>query len=180
MRGTIYVGVLAGIMAILAVSSSFSDRRSVKTWAPNALGTSKTVETAAVVKPNMEIKRAAPDPAPADQGPSPKQLSTPEPPATRATTTTIDTDTTGTLLDTDTTGTLPDRSAIPMQMVAPQVSPAPSHALDSSRRSRAAYPARARPRSYANRTRSYVNRTRTAAAQYAQTPIQFRLAEGRN
>ena len=171
MRGTIYVGVLAGIMAILAVSSSFSDRRSVKTWAPNALGTSKTVETAAVVKPNMEIKRAALDPAPADQGPSSKQLSTPEPPPTRAIPTTI---------DTDTTGTLPDQSAIPVQTVAPQISPAPSQALDPSRKSRAAYPARAWPRTYANRTRSYVNRTRTAAAQYAQTPIQFRLAEGRN
>ena len=170
MRGTIYVGVLAGIMAILAVSSSFSDRRSVKTWAPNALGTSKTVE-AALVKPNMEIKRAAPDPAPADQGPSPKQLSTPEPPPTRATAMTI---------DTDTTGTLPDHSAIPVQTVAPQISPAPSHALNPSRKSRAAYPARAWPRTYANRTRRYDNRTRTAAAQYGQTPIQFRLAEGRN
>ena len=169
MRGTIYVGVLVGITAILAVSSSFSDRRSVKTWAPNA--PSKTVETAALVKPNMEIKRAALDPAPADQGPSSKQLSTPEPPPTRATTTTI---------DSDTTGTLPDQSAIPVQTVAPQISPAPSQALDPSRKSRAAYRARAWPRTYANRTRSYVNRTRTAAAQYAQTPIQFRLAEGRN
>ena len=84
MRGTIYVGVLAGITAILAVSSSFSDRRSVKTWAPNA--PSKTVETAALVTPKMEIRRAVPDPAPADQGSSPKQLSTHEPPATRATT----------------------------------------------------------------------------------------------
>jgi hypothetical protein len=164
MRGTFYVGVLAGITAILAVSSSFSDRRSVKTWAPNALGTSKTVETAALVTPKMGIRRAAPDPASADQGPSPKQLSTPEPPPTRATTTTI---------DSDTTGTLPDQSAIPVQTVASQISPAPSHALDPSRKSRAAYPARARSRTYANRTR-------TAAAQYAQAPIQFRLAEGRN
>jgi hypothetical protein len=156
--------ILAVIAALLVISSFFTERRSVHTWAPNAVvAKPKSLETAAISlpKPNATIVAAknhvlVPERAPEQPG------SGTEAAARRSTT----------MLDQDATGTLPNQVAL-AQATTLEISPAPSHAWrERGRAARMSYRTRA-PLVYARQTRG-------ATATSSPEPIQFRLAQGRN
>ena len=55
MRAFSYIAALSLVGAILVASTSFTDRRSVKTWAPNTVVLKpKPLETAALVSPKHD------------------------------------------------------------------------------------------------------------------------------
>jgi hypothetical protein len=168
MRAIVYLAVFAVIATVLAVSASFTDRRSVKTWAPNAVfAKPRPVETAAILPPKPDVPTVPPTSEAAKPAPAPEQpASGAEAPAAARPSTTV--------IDAHATGTLPKQAESAQQATAPKISPAPAHALRE--RGRAARPARqARARAPLNTTQ-----TRRVAAPSSPEPIQFRLAEGRN
>ena len=60
MKALCYIAALSVIAAILVVSTSFTERRNVKTWAPNALiAKPKPFETAAIVSPKPDAATGA-------------------------------------------------------------------------------------------------------------------------
>ena len=166
MKALCYIAAIAVIAAILVVSTSFTDHRSVKTWAPNAIvAKPKPFETAALVSPKPvaatgALKLDAENPAPA---PEQAASGAEAPAATRSSTT---------VADPQSTGTLPKQAEPTTQSVAPKIVRAPSHALRERRQ--AARPARQAP------ARQLIAKIRPAPAQSSREPIQFRLAEGRN
>jgi hypothetical protein len=169
MRAIVYLAVFAVIATVLAVSASFTDRRSVKTWAPNAVfAKPRPVETAAILPPKPDVPTVPPTSEAAKPAPAPEQpASGAEAPAAARPSTTV--------IDAHATGTLPKQAESAEQATAPKISPAPVHALRE--RGRAARPAR-----QARGARAPVNTTqaRRAAPPSSREPIQFRLAEGRN
>jgi len=79
MKALCYIAALSVIAAILVVSTSFTERRNVKTWAPNAvIAKPKPFETAAIASPKpdgaigaakSDVENSAPAPEPAASGP---------------------------------------------------------------------------------------------------------------
>ena len=166
MKALCYIAAFAVIAAILAVSTSFTDRRSVKTWAPNAIvAKPKPFETAAIVSPKPDVATGALKLDAEKPAPAPEQAASgaAAPAATRSSTT---------VTDPEATGTLPKLVEPTAQSAAPKISPAPSHALRERRQ--AARPARQAP------ARQVIAQIRPAPAPSSREPIQFRLAEGRN
>jgi hypothetical protein len=160
MRAFGYIAALSMIGAILVASTSFTDRRSVKTWAPSTV-----VQPAALVSPKHNAATGAMKPEAASLAPAPEQVSSVEAPATTRSSTTV--------ADPETTGTLPKEVEPAAQYVAPKASPTAPRALRAWRQvTRPARQASARGRVMAQ--------TRAAPAPSSREPIQFRLAEGRN
>jgi hypothetical protein len=159
-----YIAALSMIGAILVASTSFTDRRSVKTWAPSTVVLKpKPLEPAALVSPKHDAATGAMKPEAASLAPAPEQVASVEAPATTRSSTTV--------TDPETTGTLPKEPAA--QYVAPKASPTAPRALRDWRQvTRPARQASARGRGMAQ--------TRAAPAPSSREPIQFRLAEGRN
>ncbi|MET0532107.1 MAG: hypothetical protein ABW003_27900 [Microvirga sp.] len=154
MKALCYIAAFAVIAAILAASALFTDRRSVKTWAPNAIvAKPKPFDTAAIVLPKPDMATGAPNLDAENSAPAPKQAASgaAAPAATRSFTTVTDPEATGTLT---------------------KISPAPSHALRERRQG-------ARPTRQAS-ARQGIALIRPAPAPSSREPIQFRLAEGRN
>jgi hypothetical protein len=146
-----YLAVAAAVASLLIVSSGFTERRSVPTWAPNAVVAKPTPAVAAVATvPAVDLK-AAPAETPAAAPAAIAAL-----PASRPSTP-----------DPDATGTLPKEIDS-----APKVVPeaAPAHLPREPRQARTPRPAPSRTADAAP--------ARQAAP--SREPIQFRLAEGRN
>ena len=152
--------------AILVASTPFTDRRSVKTWAPSSVVLKpKPLEPAALVSPKHDAATGALKPEAASLAPAPEQVASVEAPATKRSSTTV--------ADPETTGTLPKAVETAAQYVAPKASPTVPRALRDWRQvTRPARQASARGRGMAQ--------TRAAPAPSSREPIQFRLAEGRN
>ena len=123
MRAFSYIAALSLVGAILVASTSFTDRRSVKTWAPNTVVLKpKPLETAALVSPKHDAAAGTLKAEGASLA-APEQLSSAEAPtATRSSTT---------VTDPESTGTLPKE--VETQNVAPKASPALPHALRDRR-----------------------------------------------
>ena len=166
MRAFGYIAALSMIGAILVASTSFTDRRSVKTWAPSTVVLKpKPLEPAAVVSPQHDAAIGALKPEAASLTPAPEQVASVEAPATTRSSTTV--------TDPESTGTLPKQVEPAAQYVAPKASPAAPRVLRNWRQvTRPARQASARGRGMAQ--------TRAAPAASSREPIQFRLAEGRN
>jgi len=167
MKALCYIAALTVIAAILVVSTSFTERRNVKTWAPNAvIAKPKPFETAAIVSPKRDAATGAVKSDAANPALAPEQSASgaEAPAATRSSTT---------VTDPESTGTLPKAVAPTAHYVAPNVSPAPSRALRD--RPQATRPARQAPAHG-----PVIAQTRPASALPSREPIQFRLAEGRN
>jgi hypothetical protein len=148
-----YLAVAAAVASLLIVSSGFTERRSVPTWAPNAVVAKPTPAVAAVAAvaavPAADLK-AAPVETPAAPPAALAAL-----PASRSSTP-----------DPDATGTLPKELDAPKALPEAQ----PAHAPREPRQART--PRQAAPRL------SEAAPARQAPA--SREPIQFRLAEGRN
>jgi hypothetical protein len=149
-----YLAVAAAVASLLIVSSGFTERRSVPTWAPNAVVAKPTPAVAAVAAvaavPAADLK-AAPVETPA-AAPAPIAAL----PASRSSTP-----------DPDATGTLPkELDGAPKALPEAQ----PAHTPREPRQARP--PRQAAPRL------SDAAPARQAPA--SREPIQFRLAEGRN
>ena len=156
-----YIAALSMIGAILVASTSFTDRRSVKTWAPNTVVLKpKPLETAALVSPKHDAAAGTLKAEGASLA-APEQLSSAEAPTRSSTTVT----------DPESTGTLPKE--VETQNVAPKASPALPHALRDRRYA-------TRPARQASARARVIAQTRAAPALSSREPIQFRLAEGRN
>ena len=96
MRAFSYIAALSLVGAILVASTSFTDRRSVKTWAPNTVVLKpKPLETAALVSPKHDAAAGTLKAEGASLA-APEQLSSAEAP-TRSSTTVTDPESTGTL-----------------------------------------------------------------------------------
>ena len=161
MRAFSYIAALSLVGAILVASTSFTDRRSVKTWAPNTVVLKpKPLETAALVSPKHDAAAGTLKAEGASLA-APEQLSSAEAPTRSSTTVT----------DPESTGTLPKE--IETQNVAPKASPALPHALRDRRYA-------TRPARQASARARVIAQTRAAPALSSREPIQFRLAEGRN
>ena len=120
MKALCYIAALSVIAAILVVSTSFTERRNVKTWAPNAvIAKPKPFETAAIVSPKPDAATGAVKSDAANPALAPEQSASgaEAPAATRSSTT---------VTDPESTGTLPKAVAPTAHYVAPNVSPAPS------------------------------------------------------
>ena len=93
MRAFSYIAALSLVGAILVASTSFTDRRSVKTWAPNTVVLKpKPLETAALVSPKHDAAAGTLKAEGASLA-APEQLSSAEAPAaTRSSTTVTDPD----------------------------------------------------------------------------------------
>ncbi len=164
MRAFGYFAALSMIGAILVASTSFTDRRSVKTWAPSTVVLKpKPLDPAALVSPKHDAATGALKPEAASLAPAPEQVSSVEVPATTRSSTTV--------ADPETTGTLPKE--VETQKVAPKASPAFPHALRDRRYA-------TRPARQASARARVIAQTRAAPALSSREPIQFRLAEGRN
>jgi hypothetical protein len=151
----------------LPVSTSFTERRNVKTWAPNALvAKPKPFEIAAIVSPKADAANGAVKSDAENSAPAPEQAASgAEGPAVTRSSTTV--------TDPQSTGTLPKQVEPSTQPVPPKVSPAPSHAVRERRQA-------ARPVRQAPALARLPAEIRPAAAPSSREPIQFRLAEGRN
>jgi hypothetical protein len=161
-----YIAALSMIGAILVASTSFTDRRSVKTWAPSTVVLKlKPLEPAALVSPKHDAATGALKPETASLAPAPEQVASVEAPAATRSSTTV--------TDPESTGTLPKQVEPAAQYVAPKASPtAPRVRRDWRQVTRPARQASARGPGMAQ--------TRAAPAPSSREPIQFRLAEGRN
>jgi hypothetical protein len=148
-----YLAVAAAVASLLIVSSGFTERRSVPTWAPNAVVAKPTPAVAAVAAvaavPAADLK-AAPVETPAAPPAALAAL-----PASRSSTP-----------DPAATGTLPKELDAPKALPEAQ----PAHAPREPRQART--PRQAAPRL------SEAAPARQAPA--SREPIQSRLAEGRN
>ena len=165
MRAFGYFAALSMIGAILVASTSFTDRRSVKTWAPNTVVLKpKPLETAALVSPKHDAAAGTLKAEGASLA-APEQVSSAEAPATTRSSTTV--------TDPESTGTLPKEVESAARNVAPKASPALPHALRNGRQA-------TRPARQALARRPVIAQTRAAPAPSSREPIQFRLAEGRN
>ena len=163
MRAFGYFAALSMIGAILVASTSFTDRRSVKTWAPSTVVLKpKPLDPAALVSPKHDAATGALKPEGASLA-APEQLSSAEAPAATRSSTTV--------TDPESTGTLPKE--VETQKVAPKASPAFPHALRDRRYA-------TRPARQASARARVIAQTRAAPALSSREPIQFRLAEGRN
>ena len=159
-----YIAALSMIGAILVASTSFTDRRSVKTWAPSSV-VLKPKPLDPPLSPKHDAATGALKPEAASLAPAPEQVASVEAPATKRSSTTV--------ADPETTGTLPKAVEPAAQYVAPKASPTVPRALRDWRQvTRPARQASARGRGMAQ--------TRAAPAPSSREPIQFRLAEGRN
>src|SRR5215203_250409 len=98
MRAFSYIAALSLVGAILVASTSFTDRRSVKTWAPNTVVLKpKPLETAALVSPKHDAAAGTLKAEGASLA-APEQLSSAEaPPATLSPTAVNDPESAGTL-----------------------------------------------------------------------------------
>ena len=166
MKALCYIAALSVIAAILVVSTSFTERRNVKTWAPNAvIAKPKPFETAAIASPKPEGAIGAVESDVENSAPAPEQAASgaEAPAATRSSTT---------VTDPQSTGTLPKQVEPSTQSMPPTVSPAPSHVVRERRQ--AARSVRQSP------ARQVIAEIRPAPAPSSREPIQFRLAEGRN
>ena len=163
MRAFSYIAALSLVGAILVASTSFTDRRSVKTWAPNTVVLKpKPLETAALVSPKHDAAAGTLNAEGASLAASEQLSSAKAPTATRSSTT---------VTDPESTGTLPKE--VETQNVAPKASPALPHALRDRRYA-------TRPARQASARARVIAQTRAAPALSSREPIQFRLAEGRN
>ena len=100
MKALCYIAALTVIAAILVVSTSFTERRNVKTWAPNAvIAKPKPFETAAIVSPKPDGAIGAVKSDVENSAPAPEQAASgaEAPAATRSSTTVTDPQSTGTL-----------------------------------------------------------------------------------
>ncbi len=100
MKALCYIAALSVIAAILVVSTSFTERRNVKTWAPNALvAKPKPFEIAAIVSPKADAANGAVKSDAENSAPAPEQAASgaEAPAATRSSTTVTDPQSTGTL-----------------------------------------------------------------------------------
>jgi hypothetical protein len=114
MRAIVYLAVFAVIATVLAVSASFTDRRSVKTWVPNAVfAKPRPVETAAILPPKPDVPTVPPTSETAKPAPAPEQpASGTEAPAPARPSTSV--------IDAHATGTLPKQAESAQQATAPQ------------------------------------------------------------
>ncbi|HKG82276.1 MAG TPA: hypothetical protein VKB16_03845 [Beijerinckiaceae bacterium] len=157
-----YLAVAAAVASLLIVSSGFTERRSVPTWAPNAVVAKPTPAVAAIAAvaavPAAELKAApAADPKAAPvETPAAPPAAIAALPASRYSTP-----------DPDATGTLPKELDGPPK-VLPEA--APTHAPREPRQART-------PRQTAPRLSDAAP---ARQAPPSREPIQFRLAEGRN
>ena len=93
MKALCYIAALSVIAAILVVSTSFTERRNVKTWAPNAvIAKPKPFETAAIVSPKPDAATGAVKSDAANPALAPEQSASgaEAPAATRSSTTVTD------------------------------------------------------------------------------------------
>ena len=154
-----YLAVAAAVASLLIVSSGFTERRSVPTWAPNAVVAKPVPAVAAIAAvPAADLKAApAADPKAAPvETPAAAPAAIAALPASRSSTP-----------DPDATGTLPkELDGAPQALPEAQ----PAHAPREPRQARP--PRQAAPRL------SAAAPARQAPA--SREPIQFRLAEGRN
>ncbi|HZY22732.1 MAG TPA: hypothetical protein VFE80_10045 [Beijerinckiaceae bacterium] len=150
-----YLAVAAAVASLLIVSSGFTERRSVPTWAPNAAVVAKPTPAVAAVAAVAAVPAAEPKAAAVETPAAPPPVIAALP-ASRSSTP-----------DPDATGTLPkELDAAPQALPEAQ----PAHAPREPRQARP--PRQAAPRLSA-----------AAPARQAppsREPIQFRLAEGRN
>jgi len=151
-----YFTAFAAIGGILALSTSYAERRNLKTWAPNAVVTApKPVATMPSPKPAAPSPDSAkPVQEPVLMASSPEPTAIAQPPPMR---------------DPDETSALPKQA----EAAAPEVPRAVSHPI--RRRVREARPS---PRLPAPPRIS--TRIRPMPVRPSREPIQFRLAEGRN
>ena len=150
-----YFTAFAAIGGILALSTSYAERRNLKTWAPNAVvNTPKLVTTTAVPSPKLAAAAvgAAAVQEPVLMASSPDRTAIAQPPPMR---------------DPDVTSALPKQA----EAAAPQVPRALSNPI--RKRMREARPSSRLP------ARPRIS-TRPMPVQPSREPIQFRLAEGRN
>ena len=157
-----YLAVAAAVASLLIVSSGFTERRSVPTWAPNAVVAKPTPAVAAVAAVPA-VPAADPKAVPAAE-PKAAPVETPAaPPAAIAALPASRSSTP----DPDATGTLPkELDSAPQALPEAQ----PTHTAREPRQART--PRQAAPRL-----------SEAAPARQAppsREPIQFRLAEGRN
>jgi hypothetical protein len=158
-----YFTAFAAIGGILALSTSYAERRNLKTWAPNAVvNTPKLVATTAVPSPKLAAaalgsaaavgSAAVQEPVLMASSPEPTAIAQPPP-----------------MRDPDETSALPKQA----EAAAPQVPRALSHPIRKRMRE-------ARPSSRLPAPPRISTRTRPMPVQPSREPIQFRLAEGRN
>jgi hypothetical protein len=149
-----YLAVAAAVASLLIVSSGFTERRSVPTWAPNAV-VAKPAPAVAAVAAVAAVPAAEPKAA-SVEAPAAPPAAIAALPASRSSTP-----------DPDATGTLPkELDAAPKALPEAQ----PAHAPRE--------PRQARPPRQATPRLSDALPARQAPA--SREPIQFRLAEGRN
>lgn len=161
-----YIAALSMIGAILVASTSFTDRRSVKTWAPSTVVLKpKPLEPAALVSPKHDAATGALVREAASLAPAPEQASSAEAPVTTRSSTTV--------TDPESTGTLPKEVEPAAPYVAPKASPTVPRALRDWRQA-------TRPTRQASARGRVIVQTRATPAPSSREPIQFRLAEGRN
>ena len=157
-----YLAVAAAVASLLIVSSGFTERRSVPTWAPNAVVVAKPTPAVAAVAAVAAVPAADLKAAPAaDLKAAPVETPAAPPaalaalPASRSSTP-----------DPDATGTLPKELDAPKALPEAQ----PAHAPREPRQART--PRQATPR--------LADAAPARRAPASREPIQFRLAEGRN
>ncbi|MFL5220105.1 MAG: hypothetical protein ACJ8DO_15765 [Microvirga sp.] len=162
-----YLAVAAAVASLLIVSSGFTERRSVPTWAPNAVVAKPTPAVATVAAvPAADLKAAPVADPKAVPAAEPKAAPVETPAAAPAAIAALPASRSSTP-DPDATGTLPkELDAAPQALPEAQ----PAHAPREPRQARP--PRQAAPRL------SDAAPARQAPA--SREPIQFRLAEGRN
>ena len=165
-----YLAVAAAVASLLIVSSGFTERRSVPTWAPNAVVAKPTPAVAAVAAvaavPAADLKAAPVADPKAVPAAEPKAAPVETPAAAPAAIAALPASRSSTP-DPDATGTLPkELDAAPQALPEAQ----PAHAPRE--------PRQARPPRQATPRLSDALPARQAPA--SREPIQFRLAEGRN
>ena len=147
-----YLAVAAAVASLLIVSSGFTERRSVPTWAPNAV-VAKPAPAVAAVAAVAAVPAAEPKAA-SVEAPAAPPAAIAALPASRSSTP-----------DPDATGTLPK-----------ELDAAPKALPEAQPRTRRASPGR---RAAAPGDAAAVRRPPGAPGAASREPIQFRLAEGR-